>query len=219
MSLAGSAEKPGNPLNRGMLGFADGLGLTSASVHICIDMQRLFCEEGPWPTPWMPRVLPNAVKLAGRFPDRTVFTRFITPVRPEDMQGMWRSYYERWPEATRERLDPRLLELMSPLAALVPPAIVIDKPVYSAFSGRHLPEILALRNADTLILSGTETDVCVLATALGAIDYGYRVVIAKDAVCSSSDSGHDTLLQLFEQRFSHQLHTADTDEILAAWPE
>ena len=181
-------------------------------------MQRLFSEDGPWPTPWMARVLPQAVKLAERYPDRTIFTRFVTPVRPEDMPGMWRSYYERWPEATRERLDPRLLELMHPLAVLVPPAIVIDKPVYSAFSGHRLQELLSRRRADTLILSGTETDVCVLATALGAIDYGYRVIIARDAVCSSSDSGHDSLLKLFEQRFSHQLRTADTEEILASWP-
>jgi nicotinamidase-related amidase len=107
---------------------------------------------------------------------------------------------------------------MPPLAALVPPAAVLDKPVYSAFGDHRLQELLARRRADTLILSGTETDVCVLATALGAIDHGYRVIIAEDAICSSSDNGPDSLLQLFEQRFSRQLQTADTDTILASWP-
>jgi hypothetical protein len=23
------------------------------AAHLCIDMQRLFSREGPWPTPWM----------------------------------------------------------------------------------------------------------------------------------------------------------------------
>src|SRR5690349_10307066 len=92
------------------------------AVHLCIDMQRIFTAEGPWPTPWMDRVVPVVAELAGRFPERTVFTRFITPLRPSDMPGMWQSYYERWREATRERIDPRLLQLVAPLARLVPPA-------------------------------------------------------------------------------------------------
>jgi nicotinamidase-related amidase len=77
-------------------------------------------------------------RLAERFPERTVFTQFITPQRPEDMPGMWRPYYEKWRETTRERLDPRLLELMPPLTKLVPPATVIDKTRYSAFTEPHL---------------------------------------------------------------------------------
>src|SRR3954451_22561624 len=39
-----------------------------------------------------------------------VFTRFITPAKPEDMPGMWRRYYQRWRETTRERIDPAFLE-------------------------------------------------------------------------------------------------------------
>jgi nicotinamidase-related amidase len=49
----------------------------------------------------------------------------------------------------------------------------------------------ARRHTDMLILTGAETDVCVLSTALGAIDHGYRVIITEDGVCSSSDQGHD----------------------------
>src|SRR5215203_2816804 len=70
--------------------------LTEKTVHLCIDMQRLFSSEGPWATPWMERVLPVVVEIASRFPERTVFTRFITPRRPEDMPGMWQKYYQRW---------------------------------------------------------------------------------------------------------------------------
>ena len=39
-----------------------------------------FWAEGPWPTPWMDRVLPVVAALANRHPERTVFTRFI-PLR------------------------------------------------------------------------------------------------------------------------------------------
>jgi nicotinamidase-related amidase len=53
------------------------LPLTERSVHLCVDMQRIFSADGPWPTPWMDRVLPVAAALANRHPERTVFTRFI----------------------------------------------------------------------------------------------------------------------------------------------
>jgi nicotinamidase-related amidase len=135
---------------------ADGLlpfPLTERSVHLCLDMQLLFSSAGPWPTPWMERVLPVIAALAARHPERTVFTRFIPPEKPEQMPGMWQSYYARWPVATRSRLDPRLLELMPPLASLCPPATVIDKTRYSAFAEPQLLAHLRERQADALIVS------------------------------------------------------------------
>src|ERR1700722_2436909 len=167
------------------------LPLAERSVHLCVDMQRIFSAEGPWPTPWMDRVLPVAAALANRHPERTVFTRFIPPQRPDQIPGMWQRYYARWRVATRERLDLQLLELMPPLATLCPPATLIDKTRYSAFAEPRLIEHLRQREADALIASRSETDVCVLATVLDAVDSGYRVIVVCDAIYSSSDKGHD----------------------------
>ena len=50
--------------------------LTEKGVHLCVDMQRIF-QDGLWRTPWMTRVLPVVTEIAGRFPNRTMFTRFI----------------------------------------------------------------------------------------------------------------------------------------------
>jgi nicotinamidase-related amidase len=191
--------------------------LTERTVHLCVDMQRLFTPDGPWPTPWLPRVLPIVEEIAGRFPQRTVFTRFITPVRPDDMPGAWRSYYHRWQETTRERIDPALLNLLPALTRLVPPAVVVDKMHYSAFAETSLHRHLLERQADGLVITGSETDVCVLATVLGAVDLGYPVTLVTDAVCSSSDEGHDALLQVYRGRYSHQVHTATAEALLREW--
>ena len=191
--------------------------LTERSVHLCVDMQRIFSADGPWPAPWMEKVLPVVATLTGRHPGRTVFTRFIPPVRPDQMPGRWQRYYTRWQAATREFLNLDLLELMPPLAALCPPATVIDKTRYSGFTEPRLLSHLREREADALIISGSETDVCVLATVLSAVDLGYRVIIVRDAVCSSSDEGHDMLLRLYDTRFSEQIETADAETILSQW--
>jgi nicotinamidase-related amidase len=191
--------------------------LTKRTVHLCVDMQRIFSSEGLWPTPWMERVLPIVTELAKRHPERTVFTRFITPMRASDMPGMWQLYYARWREATREYLDPRMLELMPELSSLCPPATIIDKTRYSPFWDSHLGSHLNGRGADGLIVTGAETDVCVLATVLGAVDMGFRVIVVRDALCSSSDEGHESSLKVYHERFGEQIETADAETILSAW--
>jgi nicotinamidase-related amidase len=199
---------------------ADGLHsypLTPRTVHLCVDMQRIFSAEGLWATPWMDRVLPVVAELANRYPERTMFTRFITPRRPDDMPGMWQRYYTRWKEATREHLDPALLELLPELAKLCPPATVINKTRYSAFAEPELLSHLQAREADGLIVTGSETDVCVLATVLDAVDLGYRVILVRDGVCSSSDEGHDALMQIYHRRYTEQIEVADASAIVARW--
>jgi nicotinamidase-related amidase len=66
-------------------------------------------------------------------------------------------------------------------------------------------------------VTGSETDVCVSATIMGAVDHGFRVILVRDGVCSSSDEGHDALLQLYHRRFSEQIETASAEEILSKW--
>jgi nicotinamidase-related amidase len=176
--------------------------LTDRTAHICIDMQNVFAEETPWDTPWMARVLPVVTRIAERHLSQSVFTRFIPPRRPDRMPGSRQRYYERWRELTLERIDPRLIELVPPLAALAPRAEVIDKRVYSPFSEPELSDLLRRRGIESLVITGAETDVCVLAAVLDAVDLGYRVVLATDALCSSSDATHDALLTLYRNRFS-----------------
>lgn len=191
--------------------------LTPWSVHLCIDMQCLFTEPTAWHTPWIERVLPAVEEIARQHTERTVFTRFIPPATPEDMPGAWRRYYRRWHGLTLAELDPTLLELVPALARQVPPARVIDKRFYSPFIERSLPDYLRARRADAVVISGAETDVCVLAAVLGAVDFGYRVVIAADAICSSADATHDALLSLYHQRFSEQIEIASAETILQNW--
>ncbi|MGE5539531.1 MAG: cysteine hydrolase family protein [Gemmatimonas sp.] len=187
------------------------------TAHLCIDMQNMFAKETPWHTPWMERVLPVVATLAEAHAAQTVFTRFIPPERPEARPGRWRAYFERWRSMTRERLHPELLDLVAPLPRLVPPATVVDKPVYSAFAAPELRSLLVERHIDSLVITGAETDMCVLATVMSAVDRGYRVVLAVDGVCSSSDRTHDALMTLYNERFSEQIETCTAAAILANW--
>ena len=187
------------------------------AAHLCIDMQNIFAKDGVWETPWMERVLPVISDLCARYRERTVFTRFITPEQPQDRRGQWQAYFTRWHRATRSNLAPRALDIVPELARYSPPALVVDKPAYSAFFGSRLGHLLVERHVGTVVVSGAETDVCVLSTVLGAVDLGFRVVIVQDALCSSSDTGHDALMTMYRTRFNEQIDLVSTEELFEMW--
>lgn len=187
------------------------------AVHLSIDMQRLFGEGSPWAVAWLDRIRPGVAALAGARPAQTIFTRFIPPPRLEEAPGAWRRYYAAWPEMLRDRLDPHWLELLPELARHVPPARIVDRQVFSAWQGGGLDRMLRQGGITTLIVTGGETDICLLATVMGAVDRGYRVVIVADAVCSSADEGHDAAMTLYRTRLSHQIETATLAEIMEVW--
>jgi nicotinamidase-related amidase len=162
-------------------------------------------------------VLPVIERLVGHAPERTVFSRFISPHCAEEAVGVWKIYYKKWKCVTRQRLTPGLLDLVPVLRKYAPPAAIIDRMGYSAFGGGRLQEYLQKHHVDTLMISGGETDVCVLATVLGAIDRGYRVILAEDALCSSSDESHDAMIDLYTKRFDIQIEVAAADAILSCW--
>ncbi len=191
--------------------------LGDTCVHLCVDMQKLFAGDTEWHTPWVERVLPVVQRIAEARPGQTIFTRFIPAARPGEGSGTWRRYYERWRNMTLEALEPGMADLLPSLARLVPPAEVVDKQVYSPWLGRELEDRLRARGVDSLVVTGAETDVCVLATVLGAVDRGYRVVLATDALCSSSDRTHDALLTLYRERYGQQVETATAAEVLRCW--
>ena len=184
--------------------------------HICVDMQRMFAEDTPWHVPWMNTVLPQVGEVVDRFAERTIFTRFMPPARADDSPGMWRDYYRKWWMMTGEHMPREMADVMPALKTYVPPARCFDKTAYSPWLDGRLHAILTGEEVKTLIVSGGETDVCVLATVLGAIDLGYQTILLKDAVCSGADETHDASLDLLSSRFSVQLEVMETEAFLAS---
>jgi nicotinamidase-related amidase len=161
--------------------------------------------------------LPVISDICARYRERTVFTRFMTPERPQDRRGQWQAYFAKWQRATRGNLAPGALDIVPELAHYSPPALIVDKLAYSAFFGSRLGHLLVERHVGTVVVSGAETDVCVLSTVLGAVDLGLRVVMVQDALCSSSDTGHDALMTMYRIRFNEQIDLVSAGELFDLW--
>jgi nicotinamidase-related amidase len=187
------------------------------AVHLCVDMQRMFAEGTDWKMPWLESVLPNILSITSTHPEKTIFTRFIPARKPGQGVGMWRHYYERWGSMTIDQLGFEMIGLVPDLAKYVPPARTFDKHVYSPWTGTDLHQQLRNAGIDTVIITGGETDVCVLATMLGAIDWGFRVILVTDALCSSADETHDAMMNVYLNRFGEQAETVKTQTLLDSW--
>ena len=190
--------------------------MPSNRVHLCVDMQRMFVEATPWHIETMAATLPGIEALVERDPEATVFTRFIPPP-PETVRGAWLNYYAAWPQMAGDRVPAELLELTPTLQRFSASARTLDKPVLSPWWSGELHQHLRARGVDTLIITGGETDVCVLATVMGAIDLGYHMLLPTDGLSSSAESCHSAMLSIYGSRFGSHLATTTIPDLLEDW--
>ena len=65
-----------------------------------------------------------------------------------------------------------------------PLEIVSPKRAYGAFDGTGLDEQLKALAVDEVVVTGQHTHICVRHSSYGALIRGYRVTVARDAVCA-----------------------------------
>ena len=106
----------------------------------------------------------------------------------------------RWAE-----IDPRIAPLET--------EPVLNKLFASAFYGTGLPSALAAAGVDTLIVTGASTSGCVRATAVDALQYGYRPVVPREAVGDRNPDAHEANLYDIDAKYGDVLPVGD---VLAA---
>lgn len=187
------------------------------ALMVCIDMQRLFLEPGEWYAESALPILPACVRLVQCGADRCLFTRFITADSASDATGTWKRYYQRWDSVTRNVIGDEALALQHELQPFATEARCFDKRTHDAFDSESFARHIRTYEPDALVLFGIETDVCVLATAMSAVDLGYRVIIVEDACASSAPDSHDACITHIYPRFDQQIEITSTATLLQSW--
>lgn len=74
------------------------------------------------------------------------------------------------------------------ISSLLPPAKTVDKLEFGCFgNGEYCSTVAGLANRNTLLFCGVESHICVMQTALGALNQGLNVHVAADAVSSRTE--------------------------------
>ena len=92
-----------------------------------------------------------------------------------------------------------------------PTDIVLLKKYASCFYGTDIVARLNSRQVNTLIVTGCTTSGCVRATAVDALQNGYRPIIAKEAVGDRSVAAHEQSLFDLDQKYGDVM---SVDEII-----
>lgn len=71
---------------------------------------------------------------------------------------------------------------------------VLVKLFASAFFGTALDELLRRARCDTVVVTGASTSGCVRATAVDALQHGYRVLVPREGVADRATEAHDASL-------------------------
>jgi nicotinamidase-related amidase len=196
----------------------------AATALVVVDMQNDFVRQGaPLEVPDARSTIASHRRLLKYFRDLKgviVFTRFIAGPR-QTLIWNWSSVLAPptcccWPGFMRSYGDvegPRdaaaVIDELEPL----PTELQIDKYNYGAFHRTSLLDSLAAQGVDTVVVTGTVTQICVDETARGAFREGLKTIIVSDAVSSFDPALHQATLANFAMKFGWVM---TTDNILTA---
>jgi nicotinamidase-related amidase len=91
---------------------------------------------------------------------------------------------------------------------------LLPKKRYGAFSGNGLTLLLKNLGVDTLVLTGVETEICVLATAYHAFNEDYRVIVVSDATKGLEPDCERAALRIVEREVGWVYTADETLEVL-----
>ncbi len=93
---------------------------------------------------------------------------------------------------------------------------VILKKYASGFFGTDLGSRLTSVGVDTLLITGCTTSGCVRATAVDALQLGYRPMVVREAVGDRSPAAHNQALFDLRQKYADVVSVQETIEFLTA---
>ena len=196
----------------------------SRSALIVVDMQNDFVRAGA------PLEVPDAratiqpiqatIAVFRRLHRPVVFTRFIAGPR-ETLLWTWSpelrppvscckpGHQRRYTDGERELDCVAVIEELP----VLPGDYVVDKYGYGAFFRTNLHDIILAEHADTVVVCGTVTQICVEETARQAFHLDLKVIMLSDGVSSFDPGMHAATLKNHAHKFGRVM---DSPSLAAA---
>ena len=193
---------------------------------VVVDMQNYFVAEGfPLEVPKARTIVPNINRMARALRAAGGAVVWVQTTSAGALES-WANHHAHMltPERARKRiagLDEtsegfKLFPALEPL----PSDLFVKKVKYSAFISGSSPIDAEFKNRgiDTLLITGTLTNVCCESTARDAMMLDYRVIMLSDGNAALSDEEHAASLNNFMVFFGDVMTTDEAGARLTAVP-
>ena len=182
------------------------------SALIVVDMQNDFVRVGaPLEVPDARETIDVHLELLDWFRARrrpVVFTRFIagpsrtlmwnwSPQIAPPVCCCWPGFRRAYGDIEGERDCVAVIDELVPLQG----EQQVDKYGYNGFHRTRLTDVLVAHSVDTVLITGTVTQICVEDTARGAFHEGFQAVVVSDAVSSYAPELHRASLQTLSMKY------------------
>jgi len=196
---------------------------------VVVDMQRGFLDPGEaMEVPPAREVVPVIQSLLGLFRARrlpVVFTEFVYgDSAPVLIGSLHPEHLPAPPGAPRgfglpssSCLEGTASAETVPDLAPRPGEIVVRKRGYDAFSGTLLDAALRARNVTSLVVTGTMTDICVLATVTAALHRQYRVTVVEDGVATLWPEIQRAALDIIGRAYGRVVTAKEVVDQISGW--
>jgi len=196
---------------------------------VVVDMQRGFLDTGEaMAVPPAREIIPAIQTLLGVFRARrlpVVFTEFVySESVPVLIGALHPEHKPAAPGAPRgfgvpssSCLEGTASAETVPDLAPLPDEIIVRKRGYDAFAGTFLDRALRARNVTSLVVTGTMTDICVLATVTGALHREYRVTVVEDGVATLWPEIQRATLDIIGRAYARVVTSKEVADEISRW--
>jgi ureidoacrylate peracid hydrolase len=183
---------------------------------VVVDMQNAFMLPEVAHSPCLAAhdIVPNINRLAQAMRAAAGVVAWIKTTYTDESLESWSEYYRLiGPKGTGRRAAALAAgskghELWAALE-VEPQDLIVEKNRYSAFiqGSSELAAILRARNVDTLLVTGTVTNVCCESTARDAMMLNFKVVMVSDGNAAVTEDDHNASLRSFYLTFGDVMST------------
>lgn len=100
----------------------------------------------------------------------------------------------------------------------LPEEIVVSKQYASAFFGTSLASLLHADGIDTVVLAGCSTSGCIRASAVDAVQHGFRTIVVRDCVGDRHEGPHEANLFDIDSKYGDVLPKGEVIDRFASGP-
>jgi len=181
---------------------------------VVIDMIPFFVQENRF----CQGIVPNITSLAQTLRQAGGTVAWVLPAAADEPSPVKREFFG---DKVAEMYNASagggpLAARLWPEFVVSPADLLVEKSAASAFFPGHspLPALLDDRSINTVLITGTVTNVCCESSARDASTLGYRVIMVADANAGTSDATHNATLHTIYRSFGDVRPTAELIELI-----